>query len=143
MRTKARKKIAPQRMRVPMVKATRPNEKRAMDLSPLGSLMGGGFECYGGRSVHVRMRGTPTGSSLTGQKVALALFQVVAERRAPVSISVDNCSEFVSRAMESWAYQYRVDLDFIRPGRPVENRYVESFNGRLRDECLNVQSKAS
>src|SRR6266481_3749312 len=48
-------------------------------------------------------------------------------------------SEFLSKAMESWAYQYRVDLDFIRPGRPVENGYIESFNGRLRDECLNVQ----
>jgi len=48
-------------------------------------------------------------------------------------------SEFVSKAMEAWAYQYRVDLDFIRPGRPVENGYIESFNGRLRDECLNVQ----
>ena len=48
-------------------------------------------------------------------------------------------SEFVSKAMESWAYQYRVDLDFIRPGRPVENGYIESFNGRLRDECLNVE----
>jgi transposase InsO family protein len=35
--------------------------------------------------------------------------------------------------------QYRVDLDFIRPGRPVENGYIESFNGRLRDECLNVE----
>ena len=48
-------------------------------------------------------------------------------------------SEFASKAMEAWAYQYRVDLDFIRPGRPVENGYIESFNGRLRDECLNVQ----
>jgi len=42
-------------------------------------------------------------------------------------------------AMEAWAYQYRVDLEFVRPGRPVENGDIESFNGRLRDECLNVQ----
>jgi transposase InsO family protein len=48
-------------------------------------------------------------------------------------------SEFYSRAMEVWAYQYGVPLDFIRPGKPVENSYIESFNGRLRDECLNVQ----
>ncbi len=41
--------------------------------------------------------------------------------------------------MDAWAYQYRVQLDFIRPGRPVENCYIESFNGRLRDECLNVE----
>ena len=48
-------------------------------------------------------------------------------------------TEFYSRAMEAWAYQYGVQLDFIRPGRPTENGYIESFNGRLRDECLNVQ----
>jgi transposase InsO family protein len=76
-------------------------------------------------------------SSLSGQKVASALSVVVAERGAPISITVDNGSEFYSRAMEAWAYQYRVQLDFIRPGRPVENSYIESFNGRLRDECLN------
>jgi putative transposase len=69
----------------------------------------------------------------------LALSLVVAERGAPKSITVDNGSEFYSRAMEAWAYQYGVQLDFIRPGRPVENSYIESFNGRLRDECLNVQ----
>ena len=40
--------------------------------------------------------------------------------------------------MEAWAYQYGVQRDFIRPGRPVENSYIESFNGRLRDECLNM-----
>jgi len=47
-------------------------------------------------------------------------------------------TEFASKAMDAWAYQYRVQLDFIRAGRPVENGYIESFNGRLRDECLNV-----
>jgi putative transposase len=43
-------------------------------------------------------------------------------------------SELYSRAMEAWAYEYDVQLDFIRPGKPVENSYIESFNGRLRDE---------
>ena len=78
-------------------------------------------------------------SSLTGQKVALALSLVIAKRGAPVSITVDNGTEFYSHAMEAWAYQYGVQLDFIRPSKPVENSYIESFNGRLRDECLNVQ----
>jgi putative transposase len=41
--------------------------------------------------------------------------------------------------MDAWAYRYDVQLNFIRPGRPVENSYIESFNGRLRDECLNVE----
>jgi transposase InsO family protein len=48
-------------------------------------------------------------------------------------------TEFARKAMDVWAYQYRVQLDFIRPGKPVENGYIESFNGRLRDECLNVE----
>ena len=55
-----------------------------------------------------------------------------------MSITVDNGSEFASRAMDEWAYRYGILLDFIRPGKPVENGYIESFNGRLRDECLNA-----
>ena len=78
-------------------------------------------------------------SSLTGHTVALALSQALVERGAPGSITVDNGTEFVSRAMDVWAYQHGVQLDFIRPGRPVENSYIESFNGRLRDECLTVE----
>jgi len=54
------------------------------------------------------------------------------------SITVDHGTEFMSRALEDWAYQRGVQLDFIRPGKPVENAFIESFNGRLRDECLNV-----
>jgi integrase-like protein len=49
--------------------------------------------------------------------------------------TVDNGMEFASKAMDQWAYWNGVHLDFIRPGRPVENGYIESFNGRLRYEC--------
>jgi len=56
----------------------------------------------------------------------------------PKTITVDNGSEFYSREMDSWAYRNGVKLDFIRPGKPVENAFIESFNGRLRDECLNA-----
>jgi putative transposase len=52
---------------------------------------------------------------------------------------VDNGSEFASRVMDAWAYRHGIQLDFIRPGKPVENGFIESFNGRLRDECLNVE----
>ncbi len=48
-------------------------------------------------------------------------------------------TEFTSKALDHWAYRNGVHLDFIRPGRPVENGYIESFNGKLRDECLNVE----
>jgi putative transposase len=51
---------------------------------------------------------------------------------------VDNGTEFYSKAMDRWAYLNGVSLEFIRPGKPIENSYIESFNGRLRDECLNV-----
>ena len=56
----------------------------------------------------------------------------------PKSITVDNGTEFCSKAVDGWAYRNGVKLEFIRPGRPVENGFIESFNGRLRDECLNT-----
>ena len=62
---------------------------------------------------------------------------------SPRSITVDHGTEFQSRALEDWAYRRSVQLDFIRPGKPVENAFIESFNGRLRDECLNVHQFAS
>jgi len=77
--------------------------------------------------------------SLNGEKVATALDKVVEQRGSPLSITVDNGTEFASKAMELWAYRHSVHLDFIRPGKPVENGYIESFNGKLRDECLNVE----
>ena len=63
--------------------------------------------------------------------------RMVKLRGTPESITTDNGSEFAGRAMDAWAHQAGVKLDFIRPGRPVQNGYIESFNGRLRDECLN------
>ena len=51
---------------------------------------------------------------------------------------MDHGTEFTSRALEDWAYRRGVKLDFIRPGKPTENGHIESFNGRLRDECRNV-----
>jgi len=77
--------------------------------------------------------------SQTGEKVSEQLERVIARRGAPESITSDNGSEFAGQAMDYWAHQTGVKLDFIRPGKPVENGYIESFNGRLRDECLNVE----
>ena len=64
---------------------------------------------------------------------------MVQRRGAPHAITVDNDSEFASRVMDAWAYRHGIHLDFFRPGKPVENCFIESFNGRLRDECLNVE----
>jgi putative transposase len=77
--------------------------------------------------------------SLTGETVAQALEPVGLQRGAPRSITVDNGSEFASRVMDAWAYRHGIQLEFIRPGKPVENGFIERFNGRLRDECLNVE----
>jgi transposase InsO family protein len=56
----------------------------------------------------------------------------------PKQIQVDNGSEFVSKALDKWAYEKKVTLDFSRPGKPTDNPFIESFNGRFRDECLNL-----
>jgi len=78
--------------------------------------------------------------SLQGKHVVAALTQAIVERgQAPRSITLDNGSEFTGRALEAWAIQHGVELCFIRPCRPVENGFIESFYGRLRDECLNVE----
>jgi len=56
----------------------------------------------------------------------------------PKKIRVDNGSEFISKALDKWAYDQSVILDFSRPGKPTDNAYIESFNGSFRDECLNT-----
>lgn len=79
------------------------------------------------------------GASLTGRAVVECLERVGTERPLPESITVDNGGEFAGRALDTWAYLHHVKLDFIRPGKPVENGFIESFNGKLRDECLNSE----
>jgi putative transposase len=60
------------------------------------------------------------------------------DRGKPERIQSDNGSEFVSRVLDKWAYENGVTLDFSRPGKPMDNATIESFNGSFRDECLNV-----
>jgi putative transposase len=79
------------------------------------------------------------GFSLSGRDVAQALDRAIWRLGRPVSITGDHGSEFTSKALEAWAYARGVQLDFTRPGKPTDNGHIESFNGRLRDECLNVQ----
>ena len=78
-----------------------------------------------------------------GEIVGQLLNRVLGEATGPRSITVDHGTEFQSRALEDWAYRRGVHLDVIRPGKPVENAFIESFNGRLRDECLNVHQFTS
>jgi len=77
------------------------------------------------------------GASLTGHNVVSVLRRLNRQGRRPRWITVDNGSEFISKVLDQWAHWHGVRLDFIRPGKPVENAFIESFNGRFRQECLN------
>jgi putative transposase len=76
-------------------------------------------------------------TSLGGRRVVRVLERLVERSGAPEAITIDNGTEFDSKVMDEWAFKRKVRLDFIRPGKPNENAYGESFNGRFRDECLN------
>ena len=76
-------------------------------------------------------------TSITGLRVQGVLDRLADMRALPQSITVDNGPEFDSQVLEKWAYRSGVRLSFIRPGKPNENAYIESFNGKFRDECLN------
>ena len=75
---------------------------------------------------------------ITGERVAEVLNRIIRDRDLPQSIFVDNGSEFVSKALDKWAYQNGVSLDFSRPGKPTDNAMIESFQARFREECLNA-----
>jgi putative transposase len=75
--------------------------------------------------------------SLPGLRVTRVLDRLHHAVGLPTSIVLDNGPEFAGRTLEAWAYAAGVTLCFIRPGKPIENAYVESFNGKFRDECLN------
>lgn len=80
---------------------------------------------------------TRVDSRFTGDQVVKVLEGIVAERGTPRSIRVDNGPEFVGRSLDLWAHFNGVTLDFSRPGKPTDNAFIESFNGRLRQECLS------
>ena len=144
VRSVERKKMA-RRQRVPQGQAVRPNDCWSADFVS--------DKLSDGRSIRIltvvdqftrECVWLEADRSMNGNKVVAALTRAINERGgAPRSMTLDNGSEFVGRAMEAWAIQSGVQLCFIRPGRPVENGFIESFNGRLRDECLNVEWFAS
>jgi putative transposase len=137
MRTRKRRKLASAR-RASVERATRPNERWSMDFITERMEDGRYFRTL--TVVDQFTRECPVlepAVSLSGRHVA-CLDRVAVQRGYPQSITVDNGPEFSSKAMDAWAYENGVRLDFIRPGKPVENGFIESFNGRLRDECLNT-----
>ena len=82
--------------------------------------------------------GIKADQSITGRHVVELLERISFQRGAPRTIRVDNGPEFISKALDQWAYENEVTLDFSRPGKPTDNAFIESFNGSFRDECLNA-----
>jgi putative transposase len=76
-------------------------------------------------------------TSITGRRVAMVLDRLADTRGLPESITVDHGPEFEGQVLDVWAYEHTLQLSFTRPGKPNDNAYVESFNGKFRDECLN------
>jgi putative transposase len=76
-------------------------------------------------------------TSLPGARVVQVLELVIGMRGAPETIVVDNGPEFARKVLDAWAYERGVGLHFIEPGKSMQNAYIESFNGKFRDECLN------
>ncbi len=81
--------------------------------------------------------------ALTGQSVVTALEALSGRRPLPKAITVDHGTEFTSKALDEWAYRRGVALDFIRPGTPVENAFIESFNGRWTSDAKRVRRTPS
>jgi putative transposase len=137
MKVKRRKRIALLRGKVPP--ATGPNQHWSMDFVHDQMHDGRGFRIltvidqWSRESVLLEAN-----FRLSGRCVGQALDRAAQDRGLPKSITVDNGTEFTSKALDEWAWRRGVKLDYTRPGKPTDNGLIESFNGRLRDEFLNV-----
>jgi putative transposase len=126
--------------RLERVQATRPHESWSMDFVADALFDGRRFRAltvvdnYSRRCLAIRADRSIKGSDVTDivTRIAWKCGQT------PERIQVDNGSEFISKALDKWAYDHGVTLDFSRPGKPTDNPYIESFNGSFRDECLNL-----
>jgi len=137
VRRKRRKRVA-QTARKPRVLPEGPNERWSMDFMADSLATGRGFRTLNVVDDYSReCLAIEVDSSLSGERVARVLERVIERRGKPASLVMDNGPEFASRALDAWAYERGIQLDFIRPGKPIENCFVESFNGKFRDECLN------
>lgn len=76
--------------------------------------------------------------NIKGDQVVILMQQLSAIRGIPRRLQTDNGSEFIGKALDRWAYEQQVTMDFSRPGKPKDNPFIESFNGSFRDECLNT-----
>lgn len=125
-------------LRVPLPAPTRANQRWAMDFVFDTLVSGRRFKTLTLIDVFTReCLALVVDFSIGGKRLVRVLDEICDLRGFPEAITSDNGSEFTCRAMDEWAHRNGVKLDFIRPGKPTENGYVESFNGKFRDECLN------
>jgi putative transposase len=123
----------------PRVRATAPDVAWSMDFVSDQTECGKRFRALTIVDVFTReCLAIEPGQKLGSADVVNALTAIAAKRRAPRRIYCDNGSEFAGRLVDLWAYSNQVTLEFSRPGKPTDNAFIESFNGSLRDECLNV-----
>ncbi len=124
--------------RQPLLRPSRQNEVWSVDFVFDRLADGGSLKCLTvvDDCTHEAVAVYPD-RAMSGAYVARILDRVKHERGLPKVIRSDNGREFCGRAMMIWAHENGVALRFIEPGKPNQNAYVESFNGRLRDECLN------
>ena len=137
LRKRKRKKVTAQE-RVIMPVPTNPNERWSIDFVMDSIVTGRRFRAL--VVVDDYSRECPAielDTSLGGRRIVQVLDRLADMRGLPAVITMDNGPEFTSKALDEWAYSRKVKLNFIRPGKPIENAYAESFIGRLRDECLN------
>jgi putative transposase len=136
VRRRRRKRLV--RTRVPLALPAAANERWSLDFMSDQLADGRVFRTLNVVDDFTReCRAIEVDTSLCGQRVARTLDALVTEHGRPKALLTDNGPEFTSRALEAWAYRNGVRLDFIQPGKPMQNAFVESFNGRFRDECLN------
>ena len=137
LRGKRRKKRASQ-VRVPLPAPKRPHELISMDFVHDYLASGRSFKCLNVVDEFTReCLAIEVDFGLPGERVKQVLERIVEERGKPGGIKSDNGPEFTGDALDAWAYARGISLDFIRPGKPMQNGYCESFNGKFRDECLN------
>jgi len=137
VRKRKRKRVAV--ARTPLPTPTRLNESWAMDFMSDSLASGRRFRILNVVDVLSREGlASEVDTSLPAVRVIQALEEITLERGYPARITVDNGPEFRSRALDAWAYQHGVTLDFIAPGKPIQNAVIESYNGRMRDELLNL-----
>lgn len=124
--------------RTPLRLPTGPNQRWSMDFVSDGLAYGLRFQCLNVVDDYTReCLAIEVDTSLLGLRIQQVLERLKEMRGLPASITVDNGPKFAVKVLDAWAYEAGVTLSFIRPGKPVENAYIESFNGRFRDECLN------